>query len=64
MSIGRFLSVYQTGGYKRRMEKKNGSKEEKENSTVKCPNCDEENMKYDTSKHLWQCLSCGHRIEE
>jgi len=46
------------------MEKNNSKKKEKEDSTIKCPNCDEENMKYDPSQGLWQCLSCGYRIEE
>ena len=35
----------------------------KEDSTIKCPNCDEVNMKFDVIEQMWQCLSCGHREE-
>ena len=35
----------------------------KVDSTIKCPNCDEVNMKFDVVEQMWQCLSCGHREE-
>jgi len=37
--------------------------ENKEDSTIKCPNCDEVNMQFDVVTQMWQCLSCGHREE-
>jgi ribosomal protein S27E len=39
-------------------------KDEKEDSTIKCPNCDELNMVWDEVNQMWQCLSCGHRETE
>lgn len=39
-------------------------KTSKEDSVIKCPNCDEENMYWDEIKKIWQCLSCGYIIEE
>jgi len=39
------------------------SKEDKVDSTIKCPNCDEVNMQFDVVAQMWQCLSCGHREE-
>ena len=38
--------------------------DEKVDSTIKCPVCDEENMKWNEVEQLWQCLSCSYRIEE
>lgn len=38
--------------------------EEKVDSKIKCPNCDEENMQWDETEKMWQCLSCGYRMEE
>jgi len=35
----------------------------KEDSTLKCPNCDEVNMVFDVIEQIWQCLSCGYTEE-
>jgi len=45
------------------MSKEKTEPDPKEDSTIKCPNCDEVNMKFDVIEQIWQCLSCGHREE-
>ena len=37
----------------------------KEDSTIKCPNCDEESMMYDVIEQAWICTNrdCGYREE-
>lgn len=45
-------------------EPKTFDKNSKKNTRIKCPNCDENNMVWDKKEQLWQCLSCGYRMEE
>jgi len=45
------------------MSKEKTNSESKEDSTIKCPNCDEFNMVWNVVEQIWQCLSCGHREE-
>ena len=46
------------------MEDEVNCEDNKEDSTIKCPACDEVNMRWDVVEQLWQCLSCGRREEE
>jgi uncharacterized protein (DUF983 family) len=45
-------------------DENNAEENSKEDSVIRCPNCEEENMRWDVLKQMWQCLSCGHRIKE